>query len=161
MHPNHVRASNFSSQKKTPWNRLLLWIVCFVYVYFCVQKCPLFHRYEKLHSLCISFCSLSLSLLLSLSTVYAKWSKTALSLYNLPQQVSIHSHGTIKFQWMTLHKLKRVWFCVWMGGGMGADLGEVMADTQAAMQWAVTKAYAVTWSMKLTQAKGTVFSKEV
>ena len=39
-------------------------------------------------------------------------------------------------------------------GGGGADLGEVVADTQPAMQWAVTKA---PWSIKLTQAKCGMF----
>ena len=43
---------------------------------------------------------------------------------------------------MPIHNPKSVFVCV-VGGG-GADLGEVMVDRQAAMQWAVTKAQLVT-----------------
>ena len=100
-----------------------------LYMCFCVQKCPSFHRNVQ-NAFTMYYFLPSLS--------FFQFQLSALSFCNLPNQVCIHSHVICQVSMKASPQPKE---CVSVFGvGGGADLGEAVADTQATMQWAVTKA---------------------
>ena len=58
---DHVGASKFSSQIKTPVSRLLFRNVSFIHVFLFPKSAPDFTDMLKMHSLCIIFCPVFLS----------------------------------------------------------------------------------------------------
>ena len=131
---NHVGAIEFSSQMKNPISRLLLWNECFIYVFLCPKVTLILQIYSKrIHHVlfsAISFPPLSSSCLINQARMPCH--------SVICQSRSAFTHMKhVRFQWKPLHKPKSVFVCRW---GIGADRGEVMADTQAECsgQWPIT-----------------------
>ena len=124
MHSNYFGASKFSSQMKNPFSRLFFFLICALFIDFYVQRHHLyFTDILKMHSHCFICCPLTFSLTSCL----------VILLSDIAGEHSLTWNRSGFNKWHSITWGECV--CVW--GGEEADLGELMADSQAAMhcQW--------------------------
>ena len=149
MHLDMLVPVNFSSQCKIH-EKSCFFERCALNMYFRVQKCPLFPRcVQNAFSLCHFQPSLSSQFQLALLIEPRIPCHSAICHSRAPFTHMEH----VMFQW-TLHNLRRVYLCVWSGGRGGGQILVKLWPThrlQCSEQW--PKPNAVSWSMKLTQAK--------
>ena len=140
---DHTGPSEFSSQMINVKSRLFLLNEYFIHVFLCPHFTFHFTDMFKMHSQCIIFLP---SLSLSQFWLSAKSGKNALSFYNLPQQVCIHSHVTCQVSMKPIHNPKSV--CVF-GGGQGQSWVKLWLHTAChAVGSDQSPIVTVTWSIK-------------